>query len=314
MLKLLKSDIPVIEQSIRSADSEFPPYMSIDSLIPTRIEANSDLENYLSELIHNAHEIVAQYDTAIDRVSVKLVFENAFVDHAVDLRHFREGVYKLYKKRMLTTTAIENEYSDFIYGQLWCASWGFIQNHVHRGAYVYDSLEDGGKPIDDDAQDYLSLLNWNVPSFLDASNVSTLTIEEYFPIDLSCVFFSKVELEHISKFQVPQSSSSNTERLLYVTAYRNFVDANKPVQSLEAKNTIRRSIQRDRELVMIGWMAANQLHAGDIVSTGRNRCWNELEGMCPGQFTSKDGRKLGIDAVKAFFDKAVKNNICKFRE
>ncbi len=72
------------------------------------------------------------------------------------------------------------------------------------------------------------------------------------------------------------------------------------------------SPQNQRELILLGWMAANGYVRGSKINETRKIVWNELEKYCYEEFSKRDGHPLSQGAIKKFFDAAINNGICRF--
>jgi hypothetical protein len=260
-------------------------------------------ESFLIKLWRCKKEKAKEYSAKRDKVKISEMLENHFLGWLENYAIIIELEAEVTGASWEELVTIESFSKSVLNSVCKCyrQSCMDVYTSIANGAFLYNSSSINSIPLSDTHPAYSAVWNWS-----SSETEFPQTINEYWPCDITKLYVSKYEIAHSDMFS-PGDEETDSEYELEVrrTAYRAHL-----TDTLARKSeTEARTSQKDRELVLLGWMAAKGLKKGAKIEGGYSHksLWNELVEYCPDQFPPT----LGTDAIKKFFRDA--KGICRFK-
>jgi hypothetical protein len=270
----------------------------------------SSTERFLIDLWRREKEKAKEYCARRDKVKICEMLEYDFIvrleGHHIIIELEPETTHKSWEE-MVTIESFSNSVLKSIC-ECYAESCKEVSTSIAKGAFLYSSSSINSIPLPDTHPAYSAIWNWSY-----SETEFPKTINEFWSCDFTKLYVSKYEIDNSDMFgpgppdlfSIGDEETDSYTLEVRRTAYRAHL-----TDTLARKSeTEARTSQKDRELVLLGWMAAKGLKKGAKIEGGYSHksLWNELVEYCPDQFPPT----LGTDAIKKFFRDA--KGICRFK-
>ena len=233
-------------------------------------EPKSKFEEYILSLIQRKLDVLANYSVSPDKIKLIDYLEFEFCNSSI-LESILDGL-RISRQNDKTPELILKLCSGPL---LWTSD--YIKIIIEQGVYLYKSAANNTTPLPDDHSAYQLIQDWSIfePTKIESLSSAPNSINEYWPCDFSQFFISKSEIRSAGMFFSEFNYKSSYELELRKTVVRTYIkNGGFDFELMANDNLYLASKQSERELVLLGWMAAKGLRKGDkIVGYSQKSLW-----------------------------------------
>ena len=244
-------------------------------------------DNFLTKIAKDRNNFLDEFRSKPDKVSfsdvIVFLFCNAIAGNLEDIIDDSYAFYSIDRVLPKKDDVLSRLYECLLYAS------EKAHNMVIDGAYLYQTIGHMEAPLNESSKVYKEFIKWKpVNLFNDAKEVDDL-----FNYSDEPIYLSRSELNQLYLFISPTTHNTEHQKNVRKKAYRTYLKngfIDNEAQQLRHNH--------DRELILIGWMAAKGFNKGDKLSEYSHKTlWRELEAISPEHFHSPTGEELGLSLI-----------------